>query len=148
MNLRYVEPPVQCCHRWKILAACYGEVQVVDVEVHYVEFAPLLRNDFKHSNMVCEWVDYIRALESQGFLAHRPQFSHGYRVGARIQSYVVALADQPVCQVRHYALGSSIELWRYAFIQRCDLSDLHDSSPTVYLEKNTGLLSPMTLVRV
>ena len=58
----YVEAAMECCDRWKVLPACDGKVQIVDVEVNDVEFARILSDDFEHSYVVCEGIDYVRTL--------------------------------------------------------------------------------------
>jgi hypothetical protein len=116
LEFRYVEPAVECGDRRVVLAACDGEVQIVDVEVDDVEFACILTDDFEHSYVVCKRVDYIRSLESQGVLADGTQFGRGYGVAARVESDVVPFIHELLCEVRDDSLRAAVELRRYAFV--------------------------------
>jgi hypothetical protein len=66
--------------------------------------------------VVCKWVDYIRSLEPEGVLADGTQFGCGHGVAARVESDIVPLSDELLCEVRYDSLRAAVKLRRYALV--------------------------------
>src|SRR5439155_22273652 len=58
----------------------------------------------------------------------------GHRISACKKCDLVALANQFLSEIRYNPFGTAIVFWRYALIERRDLSNTHSTYP--FLNKN------------
>jgi hypothetical protein len=102
------------------------EMDHVGMKVDDVELIHAVQNFAQHRQVGGEVGLQRRGVEADSLVANRDQARPGLGVSAGEQGDIVAQIHQGVRQMRHDALGSSIQLRRDGLVKRGDLRDLHD----------------------
>jgi hypothetical protein len=100
------------------------KMELVDVEMHDIEFRGHPANFVEHQHVVGDDIDNGR-VHPQWLRATGHELCRCDRLPAREQSHIMALGYQFLRQVGGDSFGTAIEPWRYAFHQGCNLRNFH-----------------------
>src|SRR2546425_80755 len=113
-------------HMRYLLAAAEREMRIVNVEMDDVELRSALEHMFEHQDLVRQLI-YAVFIEAQRTAARRDEVRLGHRVSTGEKRDLVALANQFLGEIRYNPFGTAIVFWRYAHIERRDLSNTHST---------------------
>ena len=109
------------------------KLELVDMEVQYVEFVGALADAIEHQHVIGNGIANA-GVEPQRLGHAGNEIGRRDRIAAREQRDVMAERHQLLSQVRDDALGAAIEPWGNAFDQRRDLRDFHMISRYPHIE--------------
>ena len=132
LQLGDVESAVQRREKRRGKPAEHRQVQAIDVEMHHVERAGILRQALQHHDLVGER-RAARLVEAQRLRAAGAQLGARLRIAARVERHIVAQRHQLLGQIGDDALGPAIEFRRHAFGQGRNLGDLHAGQTIMFI---------------
>ena len=123
MKIGDVEASVHRRNGWHFRQAREWERPIVYVGVHDVEIVAGALENLRQHRQLQRCAEFRLALQPQRLPASRHEVRPRNRIPGREQRHLMPASHKFLGDVRHHALGATVEPGRHTFIQRRDLRD-------------------------